>query len=642
MASPPYQNPYGHPPQHGQSNIPPLQTQNLHHQQQQPQRAFSPQSQYHQSPQAMSPNYPHHQQQPPAKRPRLSPDPRSPAYGSPYNPSPYGGHASPNGAASPSGGNYLSLPGSPAAYSPPPFHQPQPYSQAPPSSMPPPKVPASKTQDNAELEKANPRDMDVNNISDVLTGSGIDLRAEEDNLLHTFSSQRYGNSFNSQVSGSTISPHGSFNNWQGAGGAGAFQGTGPLSQPMTKEQQEEELVQKHAVAARAYSEIASAPLADPFLHATLIRHRVTARAYEFGLKLNLEGLFDKIPDTPQNVTRTAINGSDGESISALQADSLLNQNAPFVEILSLISLATEERIRTLMDDSYALSQGRQQTSHGVVTPNLADIAVANGEMRPATAIVTNISKTAWEAPDSAISPMTVTMNKQLNNAARLPTPPTDASPTPQPTVAAPNHVADALKSIVARDFKYEEARLARRKQRQQGEAATPIEPVPVALTPTATAMTKKEQNRLAKAGQTDEVLHRKANETASMALGFGKRKKYSWMTGGGGAGGGGGGGGGGSGTSTPRLNTGVGGVSGASTPAQAPIDRALQGAKRTFGAAFEAGELGRRIQVRDVIHVMGLDCKERKTLASTLAKLKNSDRDEGENKKSTAASAGRV
>jgi hypothetical protein len=72
-----------------------------------------------------------------------------------------------------------------------PFHQPQPYQhpnnananhhpKPQGSLMPPPKVPYSKTQDNAELEKANPRDMDVNNISDVLTGSGIDLRAEEE------------------------------------------------------------------------------------------------------------------------------------------------------------------------------------------------------------------------------------------------------------------------------------------------------------------------------------------------------------------------------------------------------------------------------------------------------------------------------
>lgn len=488
--------------------------------------------------------------------------------------------------------------------------------------MPPPKVPASKTQDTGELEKANPRDMDVNNISDVLTGSGIDIRAEEENLLHTFRTQPY-NSFNSQASGSTVSPHGSFGNWQGAGASGAFQGSGALSQPMTKEQQEAELIQKHAVAARAYNEVAAAPLTDPFLHATLIRQRVTTRAYEYGLKLNLEGLFDKIPDTPNNVTRTVINSSEGdETISALQADSLLNQNAPFVDILSLVSLAAEERIRTLIDDSYTFTQNRQQNSHGVVTPDFADIALVNGETRPTTAVVTNISKTAWEAaPDSAISPMTVTANKHPNNAARLPTPPTDASPTPQPTIIAPNLLADALTSMVDRQFKLEEARLARRKKRQQGEAAAaPPEPAPIVL-PTPTQMTKKEANRLAKAGQTDEVLHRKANETASMALGFGK-KKYSWMTGGGG-------GGGASGASTPRLNTAVGSVSGTSTPAQAPVDQALQGTKRKFGDHIESGDLGRKIQVRDVLHALNDNGYERKTYSSILAKLKSSDRDDG-------------
>lgn len=279
--------------------------------------------------------------------------------------------------------------------------------------MPPPKLPYSKTQDNAELEKANPRDMDVNNISDVLTGSGIDLRAEEEYMTHSFGNRNLGNSFNSQASGSTVSPHGSFNAWsQGASGHGAFQGTGPLSQPMSQEQQEAELLRKHEQAARAYAESAQAPLTDPMLNANVLRHKIASRTYDNGINVNLEGLFDRIPDKPQNVTRTSMTGADGESITALQADSLLNQNAPFVEILSLITLAAEERLRTVLEDAFALSQARQNTSQGVVPPNLTDLALANGQTQDVTAIPNNISKTAWEAPDSAISPMTVTASKR--------------------------------------------------------------------------------------------------------------------------------------------------------------------------------------------------------------------------------------
>ncbi|KAF2011149.1 hypothetical protein BU24DRAFT_355098 [Aaosphaeria arxii CBS 175.79] len=624
MASP-YSNPYGHSHQN-QATIPPLQTNNLPPQQQPTQRPFSPPS-YQQSPGAMSPSM----GIPPAKRQRLSPNPPSP-YQSPFSAPSYG-NTSPYAAGSPPVGHHASLPQSPAAgYPSHSFHQPQPYPHAndsnlnarpPPGAMPPPKVPYSKAQNDGELEKANPRDMDVNNISDVLTGSGIDLRAEEDNLLHTFRNQTYGNSFNSQASGSTLSPHGSFNNWsQGANGAGAFQGAGPLSQPVTKEQQEAELARKHSQAARAYAEVAQAPLADPFLHATQIRQRISTRVYEHGLKLNLEGLFDKIPDTPQNVTRASINGSDGESVAALQADSLLNHGAPFVDILSLISLAAEERLRSVLEDAFTLSQGRQNSSHGVVPPALADIAIASAGSRQTTAVPTNISKTAWEAPDSAISPLTVTTDKKVN-AARLPTPPTEAPPTPQPTISLPNHIANALKRKVTDDYKWEEARLAKRKKRLQAASGAPAETPTAAPIQLPDKITKKEQMRMAKAGQTEDVLHRKANETASMALGG--KKKYSWMTGGGG----GGGGGGASGTSTPsRINTSAGSASGASTPAQVPVDRALVGLKRTYGGSLETGDPGKRLQVRDIIHVLHVDGKERKTLATVLARLKNVEKDE--------------
>lgn len=128
-----------------------------------------------------------------------------------------------------------------------------------------------------------------------------------------------------------------------------------------------------------------------------------------------------------------------------------------------------------------------------------------------------------------------------------------------------------------------------------------------------------------KAGQTDEVLHQQANKTASIALGgLGGKKKYSWMTGGGG----GLGSGRASGASTPRINTTVGGGSGTATPAAPAIDRGLVGRKRTFGEVQESGAAGQNIQIRDLIHVLELDGKERKTLATILAKLRNTEKDD--------------
>jgi hypothetical protein len=387
----------------------PIQTQ----QPQGQQRAFSP-PQYQHSPGAMSPNM---SGIPPAKKQRLSPNPPSP-YGQPYSTPGY----SPYSANSPPGAQYLSLPGSPATAHPSQsFHQPQPYQppsdfsvRPPQGSMLPPKIPYSKTQDADQLEKANPREND--DISDVLTGSGIDLKAEEEALSQSY--RNVGTSFNnSQGSRSTVSPHGSFNNWSQAGTHGAFQGTGPLSQPVTQEQQEAELVRKHAEAARALAETAQTPLSDPFLYASTLRHKLVKKAYDNGVQVNLEGLFDKIPDVPQNVTRASLDGPNGESIVKLQADSLLTQNTPLVEIISLVSLAAEDHLRTILEDAFTLAQGRRQTSHGIVPPNLADLARVGEGTQTTTAVPTNISRTAWEAPESAVSPMTATASKRKSSLA---------------------------------------------------------------------------------------------------------------------------------------------------------------------------------------------------------------------------------
>ncbi|CBX99465.1 predicted protein [Plenodomus lingam JN3] len=608
--------------QHQPPPLPPqvqVQTQNLNmaHTHAQPQRPFSP-SPYQHSPTNMSPTM--GSGIPPAKRQRLSPNPPSPApyqspFGAPtYPPSPY--------ATSPQSTPYPtpSLPNSPAAMQPPPFHQPQPYQHpnaqpaAPQGSMPPPKVPYSKTGDTSELEKANARDLDVNNISDVLTGSGIDLRAEEDNLLLSY------RSFNSQGTGTSGTPHGSFN-WSQQGSHGAFQGTGQLSQPMTQEQHEAEFLRKHEQAARILNESAQQPLTDPFLQANVLRHRIAKRAYEHGITVNVDGLFDKIPDkTPRDVTRTALAAANGEQVVGLEAASLLNQNAPLVEILSLLSLAAEERVRTLVEDAFALSQGRQNTSHGLIPPNLVDIAVVDKNAEQKMAVPTNILRTPWEAPDSATSP-TATANKGMSHVLTLirttlltrPTRNTQCNPAPY----TPHRT----------DEEYERERLRKRQKRAQGTGTgggTPAD-TPIAPLPLPEPLTKKAQAAAKKQNQSDAVVFGKANETAQMAIG-GRKKKYAWMSGGGG-----GGGGLGSGANTPKAatataNTAAG--SGTATPAAPATDKALLAKKRTFGAAIEETDIGAKIQVRDFVHVLELDGREKKSLCLILARMKSTDKDE--------------
>jgi len=636
----------------GQHPPPPVQTQNLNQypqQQQQQQRPFSPQS-FQQSPTGMSPNM--GGGAPPAKRQRLSPNPPSPApYNSPFGQSPYG-QSQPQSpyATSPQfqGGGPYSVPVSPAAQQPPPFHQPQPFlhtngmhqQQPPPSSMPPPKVPASKNNDDAELEKPSGRESDINGLSDVLSGNIVDLRAEEEMLLQSnYGTRGYGASFNSQATGSTVTPNNSFDKWSQQGGHGAFQGTGALSQGMSQGQHNAEFLRKHEQVARILNESAQQPLTDPFLAANVLRHRTAKRAYDTGIQVNVDGLFDKIPDkTPRDSTRTTAAAANGEQIVGLEAASLLNQNAPLVEILSLLSLAAEERIRGLVEDAYALCKGRQHTSHGVIPPQFVDIAVVDKDAQAKMVAPVNILKTPWEATDTAGSP-TATANKRTSysllfdesemltaveppNAARLPTPPTEVPPTPQHTFQHVNHIAAALKRRVTEDERFEKERLWKRQKRDKGATATAAAEAPVSALPPPEKMTKKDKDALKKQNQTEDVLHRKANETASMALG-GRKKKYSWMTGGGG-------GGAASGATTPRpAPVGAPGGSGAATSAAVPnAEKGPVGRKRTFGADIENTEIGARIQVRDMVHVLENDGREKKTLAWMLMRQKNTDKDE--------------
>jgi hypothetical protein len=423
MANPPQYNQYSQQPR----NMAPLQTQHPV----QGQYPYSPQ--YQQSPGAMSPTA---GGIPPAKRQRLSPQPGSP-YNSPFSASPYQTpttYTTPY-ATSPTTSQYLH-PQSPSAMQPPQsFNQPQPYPHPHPQqtvqdplarqhsqgSMPPPKVPFSKMQDTGELEKANAKDLDVNNISDVLTGSGIDLRAEEEAMFNTAGGRGYGASFNSQGTGATPSPHASFDQWGQQSSHGAYQGSGTVSQPVTQEQLEQELLQKHARAARAANEAATQHLTDPFLRAGVIRTRIAKRAYEHGITVNLDGLFDKIPEhAPPNVSGTSMSGANGEAIVGLQATSLLSQNAPLVELLTYISLAAQERVRTVVEDAFALAEGRRNTADGTVHPNLQDIAIADGAMTAKKVKTPNISKTPWEvAPDSAVSPTTVTAQKRKSCYAQV-------------------------------------------------------------------------------------------------------------------------------------------------------------------------------------------------------------------------------
>lgn len=584
---------------------------------------------------------------PPAKRARLSPNPASPqaiAYATPdmnYN-------------------TYSPM----AATSPPPFNAPQPYALSPVmGSMGPPPRPNPEKPEKEEKEKIH----DISDVMDVFHGSGVDLREEENymtnNSFRNFhGANNYNNSFGSSTT--TSSANNSFNmlNQGGFGNNQAFAGKGPISQPTASQEAiEEDMLRKHKMAARELAEKQQQHLRDPFLQSNIVRHRMHKIAYDQGVALNVEGLFDKIPDRPQNVHGVTANGPNGTSAAALKAHGLLQETAPLADILALVSLAANERARTLLDDAYTVARGRRYGSHGVVPADLSDVAVRENAKRATIASTSNMG-TAWDRTpkrglDGEIKPEP--LSPQGSHVQARPPRTTSnihpgAPPAEDPTISFSSTITSHLRDLAIRDRDAEHERVRKRQQRAQRAASandpdainTAIPDVPsssAAGTPTGAStpapidpgsqiapeikITKKERERQAKLGQTEEVLHKNANTTAAMQLGFGrKNKKYSWMTGGqpaapvnpykpsskSAA------------SSSSAAAAAVNGNGASKSPGGAPekaVDKALQVRERKWGGWREDGIEGRGIQVRDWAVVLEKDGREKKALQRCLLSL---------------------
>jgi hypothetical protein len=554
--------------------------------------------------------------------------------------------------------------------------------------MGPPQKPADK------LDKP----LDINDLNDLVTSSGIDIREEENYLAQSYRNQHHtyqpqqaqgyqpvgarlqhtNTSFSSTLSqspSSATSPISNYQTWNGQQGSfSPFQygAGGPIHDlPVTQHSVEEELEAKHKIAARRLAESRQYHLNDPFVQPENLRPFVQKRTYPNGVKMVPDGLepsgrFPTLPGQPVGARADVRMGSqDGRlvGITEARAQSLLASETAQSEIYALVSLAAQERIRTLLEEAYALSRSRQLSSHGLVPPDWADIATGVGKVEQTTAALKSISGTAWDSPSGhgKSSEVTSLVTPQKRPAPdndtvatsniNLPTPPTDTPPSPLQTHKYPAIIPESLKRASGIDRKLEENRLSRRTKRRKTSADTPgsvsspsstnpgdnanlgsTNPnTPKATSSTTSApasdskapgtpsqssvaprMTKKERERASRVtAQTGEALYKNANTTASMALqGFGKR--YSWLSGGGA-------GASRSGTSTPlRAGAGGGGPgtpgAGVSGPASGGIGGAgvrgpLWAKERKWGDWKEDGKQGRGIQSRDWARAMEVDGK---------------------------------
>ena len=92
----------------------------------------------------------------------------------------------------------------------------------------------------------------------------------------------------------------------------------------------------------------------------------------------------------QNVAqRLLVHGPDkNETLKVVKGESLLNSEGPYVEILTLLSLAVEERMRGIVEDAATLAKGRRVGSHGIVPVELTDLATGEGATETANGLPT--------------------------------------------------------------------------------------------------------------------------------------------------------------------------------------------------------------------------------------------------------------
>jgi hypothetical protein len=182
----------------------------------------------------------------------------------------------------------------------------------------------------------------------------------------------------------------------------------------------------------------------------------------------------------------------------------------------------------------------------------------------------------------------------------------------------------ALRAQAVKERDFEEERLRKRRNRLEGGGASragsviPGTPGSVAPDPMEKAPTKKEQKKKAEAKVNEAANHAAANATTTQFLGgggglFGKKKKYSWMTGSA------------SGTSTPDkiMTQGLPG-----TPSGQVLnsgqERLTNEGVRRLGTWREDKEKGMGIQIRDWVAVLEQDGREKKALQRAYAILDES------------------
>lgn len=231
-----------------------------------------------------------------------------------------------------------------------------------PGSMGPPTRPPDRPVKEYEYEP-----------TDMLAGTGIDLRAEEQLATEML------------LSGHEVSygfPR------HPSGGKDSFYGAGGMNQPpdQAESQSQDELA---AIAAQKAWDAAAKRLAtsraqelnEPYISPAVVHRKLEKLAKDQGLELHLD---HKGPQNPPGRHRVADEQPPPRvevSMKTLPDATVVTTTGSFVpheaylaDQLALLSLACKQRMRALVEDAYRFSINRQESSHGEIPDEWADVA----------------------------------------------------------------------------------------------------------------------------------------------------------------------------------------------------------------------------------------------------------------------------
>lgn len=257
---------------------------------------------------------------------------------------------------------------------------------------------------------------DMNELSDVLVGSGIDLKEEEAALLGRFNlpSQRQAaapafgatlntgattayNTFNvlsQSVTGDRFGPHGAVTSNQQAA---VHQPAEHLAESEHKRtiRRRAEKIQHHAN--------------DPFLVTGWVQQRLWHAVKREGITRSNPGMA-KFTNHATGMNNISTSNLDPNGLlSTSRGQDSFSHDAPLMEFFTLISLAAKERLRGLVEEAATLAKGRRVGSHGVVPLEFTELAAGLGDFGSVAALPT--------PGNSAVSPKSNPLKRMNKNCS---------------------------------------------------------------------------------------------------------------------------------------------------------------------------------------------------------------------------------